>query len=132
MTPEQTDLARRLVACPSFRWMPGMLHGEADIEEGGLCHFERCVEGDRPSGGRFPVLADDATLGCLLALVRKAYRCAVITSPDYDEDEETGGQGPNIIGWRCVETRTWNTIGCGATEAEALVNALLTLSETTP
>jgi hypothetical protein len=70
-----------------------------------------------------PDLTDAATLGCLLALVREAWGCAVTTSPDYDYDDESL-QGPNLVGWRAVETQRWMTVGGGATEAEALVTAL--------
>ena len=73
--------------------------------------------------GELPDLTDPATLGCLLALVREAWRCVVVTSPDYDEDE-VGCQGWNVTSWRAVETVRWTMVGEGATEAEALVAAL--------
>ena len=75
------------------------------------------------SGDCLPDLTDPATLGCLLALVREAWGCVVITSPEYDYDDEAR-QGPNVVGWRTVETVRWMTVGEGATEAEALVAAL--------
>ena len=103
MTPEQTDLARRAVACRRWRWMPGMLawrtthRGERvqiRLIDGLDQHAEltdpRRVE-TIPSGTRLfesghsvvdgwhrvedltPDLTDPATLGCLLALVREAW-----------------------------------------------------------
>jgi hypothetical protein len=70
---------------------------------------------------------DACVWGCLtlgrLTLVREAWGCVVVTSPDYDEDE-VGCQGHNIVGWRAVETVRWMPVGEGKTEAEALIYAL--------
>jgi len=64
MTADMLDLARRAVACPKWRWMPGM----AD------CYGRRLREGDwLDPAVEFPDLTDPATLGCLLALVREAW-----------------------------------------------------------
>jgi hypothetical protein len=82
---------------------------------------ENCVVRDADA---LPDLSDPATLGCLLALVREAWGCAVITSPDYDYDDDEARQGPNVVGWRAVETVRWMWVGGGTTEAEALVVAL--------
>jgi hypothetical protein len=71
-----------------------------------------------------PDLTDAATVGCLLALVRAAWGCAVVTSPEYDYDDEEARQGANVIGWRTIETAGWWMVGEGASEAEALVAAL--------
>jgi hypothetical protein len=116
MTDEQAALSRRLVTSPRWRWMPGMKVYEGfRVTES----YERFMFGvDRPD------LADPATLGCLLSLVRAAWRCVVITSPEYDYDDEEARQGPNVIGWRAVETERWMMVGEGVTEAEALVAAL--------
>ena len=154
MTNEQTALSRRAVACKGWRWMPGMnaagrldqdgahlrlhgvgLTGAGDLVElrGGAFDWRQRKDGrwlflrggdiiGKPSEV-LPDLTDAATLGCLLALVREAWRCVVVTSPDYDEDEEAR-QGPNVTGWRAVETVRWTMVGEGATEAEALVAAL--------
>ena len=129
MTDEQIALSRRLGACKGWRWLPGTLRLRA-IPPSWRDHLRG--EGRVPDGGDtwahedwpvIPDLTDAATLGCLLALVREAWHCAVVTSPDYDEDE-VGCQGWNIIGWRAVETVRWLPVGEGATEAEALVAAL--------
>jgi hypothetical protein len=97
-------LARRAVACPRWRWMPGMraTHRHCspirvlvrDDGEGYECYIVapgpdgnevQCIDecgvmGSFPSadGSAYPVLpdlADPATLGCLLALVREAWGC---------------------------------------------------------
>jgi len=68
-----TELAKRLVACKGFRWMPGMLATDkyrylgncvwCDVWEHAL-EYEPTIE--------LPDLTDPATLGCLLPLVREA------------------------------------------------------------
>jgi len=130
MTDEQIALARRAVACKGFRWMPGMLDPSGRramwvYPEDGIITWshipENCVVQDADA---LPDLTDAATLGCLLALVWEAWGCAVITSPDYDYDDDEARQGPNVVGWRAVETVRWMPVGEGKTEAEALVAAL--------
>ena len=84
MTDEQIALARRAVACRGWWWMPGMrttdamrvVHDETAfpgrpcaIREGGWVD----TSPPRPLGAAIPDLTDPATLGCLLALVRKAW-----------------------------------------------------------
>ena len=93
MTPkEAAALARRAVACPRWRWMPGMLdqydRRVLDVNTGrnlgipvwwtdavgGDC-YEMYEDPDRARiewSDAVPVLSDSATLGCLLALVREA------------------------------------------------------------
>ena len=136
MTDEQKALARRAVACKGWRWMPGMLTDSkfarvvAADENGATCALEEGATEDDCYAvwlngvPVLPDLTDPATLGCLLALVRMAWGCVVVTSPDYDYDDDEGCQGPNVIGWRAVETVRWVSVGQGATEAEALVAAL--------
>ena len=130
MTDEQKALARRAVACRGWMWGPGMLDlfGRRVLcvwpDDLGIkwSHIpENCVVRDADA---LPDLSDPATLGCLLALVREAWGCAVITSPDYDYDDDEARQGPNVVGWRAVETVRWMWVGGGTTEAEALVVAL--------
>ena len=127
-----TALARRVVACPRWRWLPGML----SIDSRGRL---RVVDADAACGvsGQLPAaylpdLSDPATCGCLLALVRARYGattetgwCGLGAAPDWTvrivqyEWHESGVQ--QIVSVRHV--------GCGGTEAEALVNALLASEE---
>ena len=115
MTPELEALARRAVACPRWRWMPGMLRlryapGMAD-------HGKR--EGRvkaREDWSYAPDFADPATLGCLLALVREAWSEPLLSVA------WAGG------GWYVVQ-RVRHGVDAlrwidAATEAEALVAAL--------
>jgi len=125
MTDEQKALSRRAVACMGWRWMPGqrwIVTRAAPLED----YAGRIVDGGRraPDGPGMPDLTDPATVGCLLALVREAWGCVVVTSPDYDYDDDEARQGPNVVGWRAVETVRWMWVGGGTTEAEALVVAL--------
>jgi hypothetical protein len=67
MTPEHEALARRAVACPRWRWMPGML-----LIGGHRVDGDDVLSEYRPAYA-LPDLTDPATLGCLLALVREAW-----------------------------------------------------------
>jgi len=74
------SLARRAVACPRWRWMPGMRATWPDDSRPGR-RFERGWVSDYSGKEKFgctdehalPDLSDPATIGCLLALVREAW-----------------------------------------------------------
>jgi hypothetical protein len=89
MTEEQIALARRAVACKGWRWLGGMRTANEErvigVMRDGVLHL--CAPLDAAlesvsitrvffdsSGSCLPDLTDAATLGCLLALVRKARR----------------------------------------------------------
>jgi hypothetical protein len=103
----KADLRRRALACPGWDWMPGMAtsHGRR------RCLVRHTVV-TRPGEG--PDLDDPGTLGCLLALVRKAVGCAFLST--------TYSNNPADPAWRVVYR--FEYIGRGRSEAEALVSAL--------
>lgn len=84
MTEAMTDLARRAVACKGWRWMPGMRWWTED-DLGRLDDYQPEYMG-RPHDA-LPDLTDPATLGCLLALVREAWRCDECSS-EFDPYEK--------------------------------------------
>lgn len=123
------DLARRAVACPVWRWMPGM----RDVD-GGIVVFvdgswlvttvyiddrDGWSTGSRIARHALPDLDDPATLGCLLALVREAWGSHVssIRTGDGWSVRHMGRDGwavgLSVVGITQCET-----------EAEALVAAL--------
>ncbi len=126
MTPALEALARRAVACRGWRWIQGMLIADNGAGVRFLWEDDRYLHGMAAEADglwmrmnkdreRLPDLTDFATLGCLLALVRKAWwdPYLVIRWSGHD--------------WRAVRTdrsvSCW-TVARGATEAEALVAAL--------
>jgi len=139
--PADLALARRAVACASWRWMPGMrvLPDAANkparcvisderrmlfaIEQG----FEYTRDGDpcvqawsddAISGEELPDLTDPATLGCLLALVREMWRDPLLyVARNAGIFEVCRGEEPEPA---CAHDCMYD----GKTEAEALVTAL--------
>ena len=119
MSEQMQDLARRAVACKHWRWMPGMAidglrvthvnenkNASACGDYSGARTWEVCE-------GSVPDLTDAATIGCVLALVREAWRnpsiCPMHAHPFTNQDWVVA------VGKRCFH---------GVSEVEALVEAL--------
>jgi hypothetical protein len=145
MTPDHLDLARRAVACPRWRWMPGMLVApilEDDTIEpvtGIIVSSHRLLLVYWPDVGLrwqatrehlLPDLTDPATLGCLLALAREAWGDPALYVRLSDTSRKSDGvRAWEVLGWldpsRSPDGRggSWRSWG-HASEAEALVAAL--------
>ena len=107
-----TELAKRAVACPGWRWLPGMLW--LLIDEDGVCYnCDRVTQANLVFSDALPDLSDPATLGCVLALVREAWGCDWLTCQPLLPLV-------GVHGWRVVGTSAQSD----HTEAAALVAAL--------
>ena len=100
MTEAQTALSRRAVACKGWRWMPGarwIVTRAAPLED----YAGRIVESGRraPDGPGLPDLADPATLGCLLALVRETWRCPTV----YLRQSTTRRVSDGVLAWEVCD-----------------------------
>lgn len=141
MTTNFEVLARHVIACKGWRWLPGMraigkypnnpvrIHefGENvqdldDMENSNifLRWQQPVIHGDQGYDGPYiPDLTDPATLGCLLQLVREAHsdQCACVFPIDY---------GPAGVMWqvRLAANGRQLTDRHYTTETEALVAAL--------
>ena len=124
MTADALDFARRAVACPGWRWMPGMLdtdgwrilRGEEASGGASLANADGELMHDRSlSLAVLPDLTDPATIGCLMVLVREAWGDVTITA----QHHPLSGKG---MAWRVW--RPGDPVAYGRTEAAALVAAL--------
>jgi hypothetical protein len=103
--------ARNAVACKAWRWMPGMRFQVGSIVA--RLTDNQC-KGKLPLvADALPDLADPATLGCLLAIVRDAHGDATI----FAECHPVGDR------WQC-HSADGGIFGSADTEAAALVAAL--------
>lgn len=121
---EQERSGRDALACPGWRWMPGMLSSCGRRVSIVDTYPLGVREGDnraRPDYGpvahdSWPVLTDPATVGCLEALVREAHHQHVLCMP------LAGG-----MVWHACRERNQGkglVIGSGGTKGQALVAAL--------
>lgn len=126
------ELGRRAVACPRWRWMPGMLtlkglndtawrvlekpkrkmHGLIITDSDAIVV---CNRGEQPG---LPDLSDPATLGCLLHLVREA------TGEQSSSPSWYPGGKHDYPHWAWYSDSCYGKLCEGATEAECLVKVL--------
>lgn len=117
------ELAKRAVACKHWRFMRGMT-----LLDGGLVTGERdgvpivYAHAGRHSADMLCDLTDPATLGCLLALVRKAWNDDKIGLRWVEDD--FGNDVCHIVRQRYGDWEMRTTIASSVIEAAALVNAL--------
>ena len=113
MTDDMIALSKRAVACKNWRWMPGM-RWWTDDDRGRLDDYQPEYMG-RPTDA-LPDLADPATVGCLIALVREAWGRDDLGASRYKERW-------CVERW-CGDIRVFQYGTQGDTEAEALVAVL--------
>jgi hypothetical protein len=128
MSTEQLDnleqLGLRAVACKHWKWLGGMRVVSPAEHSGATGYTVRVESGYVAKAGEYPDFTDNATLGCLVALVRQAWKAsdlAAIRSAFKD----------GSVVWSFPLTRELREkLGLmggylgGATEAEAFVVAL--------
>jgi len=143
MNSEHIELSRRLVACKHFRWVPGMtlIPLKFPNERWLLCWSDNDYGGAyQTSGGKvwgigydggdpiefkdsdcdwIPDTSDPATLGCLLALVRKAWGDERISAAFAKAEGRFV-----IVDSLCSAMLADGRYFYGDTEAEALIAAL--------
>ena len=130
MESDKIELAERLVNSSRWQWMPGMrtingrriavVFGESRTASV-LCDLRDDANSDTEDlQGELPDLADPATLGCLLALVREEWRNPHI----WVESSTFGRRAGAFIGWAAPEYQPALPDIVRATEAEALIVAL--------
>lgn len=141
---ERITLARRAVACKGWRWMSGMRYRLHPTHPWFRYDGEDCSDDDGnpipqappnlQSHNAIPDLTDPATLGCLLALVREAWRCPTV----YVRQGTTRRVSDGVIAWevcdlwldaeacRALGVDRQGSVGSWGhgSEAEALVAAL--------
>ena len=89
MDSATTDLARRLVACDQWRWMPGMVTKPQRGRNFATARIRIvCCDDVRADGNHVPDLDDPATWGCALAMLWEAWPYSrVVRTVDMNGDE---------------------------------------------
>jgi hypothetical protein len=124
-----TELAKRAVACKHWRWMPGMSISD------GLLHDRICTAWEdgklevrdmyiHDASEWLPDLTDPATLGCLLALVREAYKERCLNAVCLSDTPDGQLWGVRSYGRALGTYMLPSDPEDGPTEAAALVAAL--------
>ena len=126
MTEDMIDLGRRAVACKGWRWMPGMLVVPNEHMVSVPLRLTDDHDWPHDLGLRLPDFHDPATVGCLLALVRDAYRDPSKLWRGHVEVRRDHRILFFVVSFRhdASGALVEDTLASGGTEAEALVCAL--------
>jgi len=128
MNDDMINLGKLVITSPHWRWIDGMLTiCRLRVVEGGFDYIIGYRSGstadgggwyDGSSEGMIPDFRDSGTIGCLLAMVRVAWMMPkdIIVRHSSNNDVWEVSWSGSTHGGIC---------GLGSTEAEALVNALL-------
>lgn len=125
-----SDLAKRAVACPGWRWLPGMVDEDGDrvirVDPDGtvlwLGRTSRVPFRLHPRGQILPDLTDPGTIGCLTALVREAWApCEAWADEPLSAFAVNGAWG---VGYMDDGAMAAAVLPALDTETEALVAAL--------
>jgi hypothetical protein len=118
MTPEQIELAQRLVKHPAFWWTPGMSYRTWSDTLQNWRDQQRLIGTLTPDDPHtIPVLTDPATVGCLLALVRGVYK-----DPGVFVRPRGSKMRPD---WVVMLGETSDVVCAAPTEGESLALAIL-------
>jgi hypothetical protein len=102
MTPEVETLARRAVACPRWRWLPGMRYRVGSIV--GRLTDNQCKGKLQLVPDALPDLNDPATRGCVLELVREALRKPSIYLAPFYTNTDAG----QVAWWGLANNVDWD------------------------
>ena len=132
MSSDNTELARRAVACKRWRWMPGMLtlSGSRIVGETRSAFVFSSPVDDAAT--ELPDLTDPATIGCLHHLACEAYnafqiRVQVSVAPDMS--------GRDHATWTAVDARGHRVAGGGfrtTSRADLMADGLVAALEAAP
>ena len=131
MTKE--ELGQRLISCKNWQWLGGMLTTcNLRVVEGGTDYIIGYRSGPTNKGGGWydgeakgflPDLSDAATIGCLIHLIRLAWKCPI----DIHESRGAGNRwGISIINQEWEDDCPYFT---GDNQVEILTKALESASE---
>ena len=135
MTESETDLARRLVDHPRWRWMAGIMTDDGarvllcddNVRErafplvdtpSSMALQNRRVDACGTVGDRIPDITDPATCGCLLAMLWEVYPLASVDVTEEGKGLASHGTWYTVSAWNLGP---WTARSVGTALALALI-----------